>query len=268
MVSMAFWFGFRTMFSVYLVTLVNEFGWGRGETAGAQSIAMICYILSAPLVGGLVDRFGPRRVIVPGVILLAAGMALSGSIHRLLEFYIYFGLMAGVGVTFISLAAYTAVIPHWFEKRRGTASGIAASGMGLGILVFVPLSQGLISSWGWRSSFLILGIATAVILLPLNGLLLRHKPSDMGYAGPDGRISTDPDPVKNDGMELVSSRPAFDWGVADAMKTLNFWSLMAFPMFSMVSVYIVSVHFVGFLIVHGVDKMVAASTFALVNQPA
>ena len=69
MVSMAFWFGFRTMFSVFLVALVDEFGWGRGETAGVQSLAMIVYIAAAPIAGGLVDRFGPRRVIVPGIVI-------------------------------------------------------------------------------------------------------------------------------------------------------------------------------------------------------
>ncbi|MBN1104194.1 MAG: MFS transporter, partial [Deltaproteobacteria bacterium] len=137
-VSMAFWFGFRTMFSVFLVALVEDFGWGRAETSGVQSLAMIVYIAAAPIAGGLVDRFGPRRVIVPGIVILAAGIGLSSTIHRLMDFYLFFGLMAGVGVTFVSISTYTAIIPHWFEKRRGMASGLASSGMGLGVVVFVP----------------------------------------------------------------------------------------------------------------------------------
>ena len=182
------------MFSVFMVALVEEFGWGRAEVSGVQSLAMVAYIVSAPLAGTLVDRYGPRRAILSGIILLTAGIALSATMHRLLEFYIYFGLMGGIGVAFISLATYTAIIPHWFEKKRGTASGIASSGMGLGVVIFAPLSQGVISLWGWQIGFLAMAIVTAVVLLPLNGLLLRHKPEDMGYAGPDGQLAAKPAP--------------------------------------------------------------------------
>ncbi len=265
MVSMAFWFGFRSMFSVFLVAMVEQFGWGRGEVSGVQSLAMICYVAAAPLAGALIDRFGPRRVIVPGIFLLAAGIALCATIHRLLHFYLFFGLMAGTGVTFVSIAAYTAVIPHWFEKQRGTASGIAASGIGLGTLVFVPLSQWLISDWGWRTSFLILGILAVVVLLPLNGLLLRHKPKDSDDALSDERSA----PVAGSREAPGTRRPAVPresgWTVKEAARTFNFWALMTFPMLCMISVYILSVHFVGFLVNAGLSKMTAASAFALVG---
>jgi MFS family permease len=265
MVSMAFWFGFRSMFSVFLVALVEQFGWGHGEAAGVQSLAMICYVVAAPLAGAMIDRFGPRRVVLPGIFLFSTGMALCSSIHRLLHFYLFFGLMAGVGVSFISIAAYTAIIPHWFEKQRGTASGIAASGIGLGTMVFVPLSQWLISNWGWRSSFLILSILTVAVLLPLNGLLLRHRPHDAGYA-PQGEKSTPvPRPTKVADTRSIRVTPQFSWTIKKAMGTPNFWALMAFPMLCMIAVYILSVHFVGFLVNAGLDKMVAASAFALIG---
>jgi MFS family permease len=265
MVSMAFWYGFRSMFSVFLVALVGQFGWGRGETAGVQSLAMICYVVAAPLAGALIDRFGPRRVVVPGIFLLAGGIALCASMHRLLHFYLFFGLMAGVGVSFVSITAYTAIIPHWFEKQRGTASGIAASGIGLGTMVFVPLSQWLISNWGWRASFLILSILTVAVLLPLNGLLLRHKPQDTGYAHPDEKSAPVPGSKEAADTRSIGVTPQFTWTVKEAMGTLNFWALMVFPMLCMVPVYVLSVHFVGFLVNAGLDKMVAASVFALVG---
>jgi MFS family permease len=265
MVSMAFWFGFRSMFSVFLVALVEQFGWGRGEAAGVQSLAMICYVAAAPLAGALIDRFGPRRVIVPGILLLAAGIALCASIHRLLHFYLFFGLMGGIGVTFVSIAAYTAIIPHWFEKKRGTASGIAASGIGLGTLVFVPLSQWLISGWGWRTSFLVLSVVTVVVLLPLNGLLLRHRPKDAGDAPPEEKFAPVSGSRKAADTLSAAVTPEFSWTVKEAMGTLNFWALMAFPMLCMISVYILSVHFVSFLVNAGLNKMVAASAFALIG---
>ena len=265
LISMAFWFGFRSMFSVFLVALVDDFGWGRAEISGVQSVAMICYIIAAPLVGGLVDRFGPRRVILPGILLMAVGLALSSAIHGLFQYYLFYGVLGGVGVAFISLAAYTAIIPHWFKKRRGTASGVAASGMGLGILLFPPFTQVIISDWGWRSGFLVMGVLTAVILLPLNGLLLRHKPKDMGYAGPDG--SMDPEESMVHTADHVFRQPddGFQWTLGTAVHTINFWALMIFPMFIMIGVYIVLTHFVGFLVNQGLNKMIAASAFGLVG---
>jgi MFS family permease len=263
MVSMAFWFGFRSMFSVYLVALVEQFGWSHGEVSGVQSLAMISYVATAPLAGCLIDRFGPRRVILPGIFLFATGTALCATIHRLLHFYLFFGLIAGVGVTFVSVAAYTAIIPHWFIKQRGTASGIAANGIGLGTLIFVPLSQWLISGWGWRASFLILGILALVVLLPLNAVLMRHKPKDKGLV-PLGQESAAV-PKKDAETRSTATTPEFNWGIKEASGTINFWALMAFPMMGMISIYILSVHFVGFLVNAGFDKMKAASAFALVG---
>jgi MFS family permease len=266
LISMAFWFGFRSMFSVFLVALVEDFGWGRAEISGVQSVAMICYIMAAPLAGGLVDRFGPRRVILPGIVLVAAGVTLSSTISGLLQYYLFYGVLGGAGVAFISLAVYTAIIPHWFEKRRGTASGIAASGMGLGILLFPPFAQGIISGWGWRSGFLFVGILTAVILLPLNGFLLRRRPEDMGYSGPDGRMDSKGGEI--DPAELPSQKtpgPEFQWTLGEAARTVHFWALMIFPMLIMIGVYLVLTHFVGFLVNQGVNRMTAASAFGLIG---
>lgn len=267
LLSMAFWFGFRSIFAVFMVALVEQFGWGRAAVSGVQSLAMVSYIVAAPLAGALVDRFGPRRAILPGIILLAVGLALCATIHRLFQFYIFFGLMGGAGVAFISLAAYTAIIPHWFEKKRGTASGIAASGMGLGVMIFAPLSQGVISQWGWQMGFLSMAILTAVVLLPLNGLLLRHKPEAMGYTGPDGRLAQMPT-QGNPGKPMVPQGPPQTntvWTLRAAMGTINFWALMTFPLLNMVGTYIVMVHFVSFLVNQGIDKMVAASAFGLLG---
>ncbi|MFZ0450784.1 MAG: MFS transporter [Desulfatiglandaceae bacterium] len=265
LISMAFWFGFRSMFSVFLVTLAHDFGWGLAEISGVQSVAMICYIIAAPLVGGLVDRFGPRRIILPGIVLLAAGLALNATIHGLLQYYLFYGVLGGFSVAFISISAYTAIIPHWFEKRRGTASGIAASGMGLGIMLFPPITQSIISDWGWRTGFLAMGVLTAVVLLPLNGILLRHKPADMGYSGPDGRMEPDEDRIDGTVRPARQSDDGFQWGIEATVRTINFWALLIFPMLIMIGVYIVLTHFVGFLVTQGVSKMAAASIFGLIG---
>ncbi len=191
LVSMAFWTGIRSSFSIFYVALLEDFPWSRGESAGVQSLALISYTILAPLVGGLIDRFGPRRVIVPGILVLSSGLILCGSIETLTQFYIFYGVVAGAGITCIAIVSYSAILAHWFEKKRGLASGIAVSGMGLGTFLLVPLSQHFISLWGFRLSFVLLGILVLIVLLPLNGIFLRHKPQELGLYpdGLDGPIS-------------------------------------------------------------------------------
>ena len=91
LVSMAFWLGIRTSFSIFYVALLEDFPWTRAGSAGVQSIALISYTFLAPLVVGLIDRFGPRRVVVPGILILALGLTLCSSIKNLNQFYLYYG---------------------------------------------------------------------------------------------------------------------------------------------------------------------------------
>jgi MFS family permease len=261
LVSMAFWFGFRTTFSVFYVALLEEFQWGRGESAGVQSLALITYTVMAPLVGGLIDRFGPRRIIVPGVLLLGLGLILCASIKSLAHFYLLYSVVAGTGVTSVALVSYTAILAHWFVKKRGVASGIAVSGMGLGTFILVPLSQHFIALWGWRFAFVALGVLVLIILLPTNALFLRHKPQDLGLY-PDG--AKDVEAAIEEGRKMMDSAwSETDWTLKRAIKTRRFWALMIFPFCAVIAVYIVIVHSVRFLVDAGIDNMTAAFIFAL-----
>lgn len=174
--SLAFWFGLRTSFSVFYVALGAEFPWRPGALAGAQSTALIASMASAPLLGAMLDRFGPRKVIIPGILILTAGLALCATISSLAEFYFYYGVIAGSAVTAVGVVTYSAVLRHWFLEKRGFASGIAVSGMGFGMLVFVPMAQYTISVWGWRNAFLFLSALSGLFLLPATIAFLRHKP--------------------------------------------------------------------------------------------
>ena len=258
-----FWLGIRTSFSVFYVALLEEFSWERGESAGVQSIALLTYTLLAPLVGGMIDRFGPRRVILPGILILSMGLVLCATVDSLTRFFILYGVVMGAGITCIGIVSYSAILAHWFEKKRGLASGIAVSGMGLGTFVLVPLSQQLISTWGWRTTFVITGLLVLVILLPINGLFLRHKPQDVGQLV-DGR--TTPENTGNTGSKnSARSTQVTDWTIKGAFLSVRFWSLVAFSFFSIIGIYIILVHNVKFLVDQGIDKMTAALVFALVG---
>lgn len=262
LISMVFWMGIRSNFSVFYVALLDEFGWNRGNSAGVQSVAMIFYTFCAPVVGGLIDRYGPRKIIATGVLVLSFGLMLCALIQNLAQFFLFYSVIMGVGITSIGIVSYSAIIAHWFEKKRGLASGIAVSGMGLGTFLMVPLAQQLISVWGWRTSFLIFGILVVLILLPLNGIFLRHKPEEMGMYpdGTDKPVALECEEGVNGEIECL---PDIDWTLRRAMGTIQFWALFTFSGLAVGAVFVVLVHSVRFMVDQGLPKMTAAMIFAM-----
>jgi len=255
MICMAFWYAFRTAFAIFFVALIDHFHWSRAEAAGAQSIGMLVYMVTAPVVGYLVDRVGPRKVMFPGIFLMGLGLLLCTQIQSLLHFYIYFGVVAGTGVTFLSISPFTTILSHWFEKKRGMANGLATVGIGFGPLLFVPLIQYLINLRGWSFAFFIFSLLVFFVPLPLIGLFLRRRPEDMGLS-----IDGDPQSSSSQTVDLRKGNP--DQRVRDLIKTFRFWLFLLFPALSIFGVYIIIVHHVKYLVDLGVDRIWAASLFA------
>ncbi len=263
LVSMGFWTGIRSSFSVFYVALLDTFSWSRGGAAGVQSLAFIVYLVLSPLIGGLIDRFGPRRVVLPGIIILCAGLVLSAYTNSLLQFYFFYGVVVAAGISFISIVAYSSILAHWFEKKRGLAVGFAVSGMGLGTFALVPLAQYFISLWGWRTSFVALGVLVFVLLFPVTLVFLRHKPADLGLP-PDGLVKGESPKRKR--VEVVDPVWAETrWTLKGAFQTGRYWALLAFAFFSITPVYFMVVHSVRFLVDQGLYKMSAAFILALVG---
>jgi MFS family permease len=265
MISMSFWFGIRTTFSVFFVALIDHFHWSRAEAAGAQSVAMLVYMIMAPIIGILMDRIGPRKTILPGIFLTGLGFLLCSQIESLIQFYLFFGAVVGVGVTCLSIAPFAVLLAHWFEHRRGAANGLASMGIGTGVLFFVPFIQYLISFKGWQFAYLIFGLLVLLIPLPLNALFLRHTPKEMGLF-PDGESSKrieeiDPKERRESGM-LYLSLPREEMALQSILKSPRFWCLLLFPSLVSFGVYFTIVHHVKYLTDLGVDRIWAASLFA------
>ncbi len=268
MISMSFYFGIRTVFSVFFVALIDHFNWSRAEAAFGQSIALLAYMIMAPITGSLVDRIGPRKVVIPGIILTGIGFLLCTQIQTLTHFYIFFGLMVGVGVTWgMGIAPFTVIISHWFEKKRGAANGIAGIGIGIGILLLVPIAQYFISSYGWRFSFFILAMLVFLIPLPLNILFLKHRPEELGLH-PDGDLP-------NESLSISAKRTRNEIYHYDQnpkkisfpklVLAARFWYVVLFPAFTTFGIYTIIVHHLRYLIDQGVEKIFAASLFAAVG---
>jgi len=262
-VSMGVWLSLRTTFSVFLVALVEEFHWSHAATAGAQSVALLVYTCSAPLVGTLVDRLGPRKVMLPGIIILCAGLVLSAYVRSLLQLYLFYGVVVGLGATTVSIVPYSAILSYWFEKRRGLASGIAVSGMGVSTFALVPLSQYIIEATGWRSAYIALGVLTFFLLFPFTAWLLRHKPAELSLEPDGGNVSTG---RANRGLQVVDPHWAkTDWTLGRVMRERRFWAVLMYSFLIIIPLYVILIHSAGLLIARGFDRMDAAFVVAFLG---
>src|SRR5256885_5243811 len=168
--------GLYFSFPVFFVALLEEFGWSRGATAAAFSISSVIQGVLSPVVGMLVDRLGPRRIMLGGAAVLGVACVLASRIGALWSLYAVIGVLAATGLCAVSWVPSGTLIARWFAERRGSMPGLAFSGMGAGLLVMGPLAQWLITGHGWRAAYLVLGVGTLAVLLPLLWLGVREAP--------------------------------------------------------------------------------------------
>jgi MFS transporter, OFA family, oxalate/formate antiporter len=176
-------FGSAYTFSAFVESLQADFAASRGSVSLVFSLAGFLYFGMGVVTGPLADRWGARSLAVVGMILLGLGLALASAARSLTEVYLAYGLGVGLGVG-CSYVPAVGTVQRWFVRRRGVASGLAVSGIGVGTLVMPPLAASLIEALGWRGAYLVLG-AIAAILGAGMAVLIERDPRGRGL-GPDG----------------------------------------------------------------------------------
>jgi MFS family permease len=244
--------GLYFSFSVFLVPLVEEFRWSRGLTAGALSLSTIVQGVLAPIAGILVDRFGPRRVILTGAVLLSGASLLGATVRTAWELYLYTGVLAAAGLVGLGPVPMGVLLSRWFSERRGRAVGVAFSGMGFGVFVTGPLAQWLIASLGWRIASAVLGVSALCILVPIVWVGARDpQPRHDERAGPADRGHR--------------AHWAVDSTLGHALGTRAFWALWLAYLFTPLAVFPVTTHQVAFAIDRGFQPLLAAVAFGVMG---
>ena len=166
------------------------------------------------LAGRLVDRYGPRKVLLPCTIFLAlvlvSGKFLSGAIWQLYVFFLASGMVSGGA----GAMSYTKVVSQWFDRRWGLALSVMMLGMGLGAVILPSVAHQLVAKIGWRLAYSVFGLAILILPVPLVAARLKEKPENMGLL-PDGATE----------VQLSTAVAASDEGltVREALRTLSFW---------------------------------------------
>ena len=254
----------RNTFSVFYPAIVEEFGWSRGNTALIFSINLLVYGLSAPFVGGLIDRANPRVVLSTGAIIMGAGVALCSQASEQWQFYLLYGVVASLGLSIAGWTPVVTIVTNWFVRRRALCMGVLGAGFGTS-LVFAYVAQFLIVNLGWRVAYIAIGVAAAAIIVPLALIFVRARPSDKGLF-PDGLTSAESRQVDLD-READESRTEWaktEWTFRRAIRTRQFWLLfVAAFMLLGVAEQILIAHQVYFYLDAGFAPMTAASFYSV-----
>jgi MFS family permease len=179
-VTLAFHITARFSFAIFQVPLIDEFGWSRGALGGAYALGMGIYAITNPLIGSMFEKYGPRSVMPWGSVLVGLGLTGGFFISSLWHVYFLTGVLIALGTSLSGFSMHGALMPRWFQKRRGLATGIIFSGVGIGALLLSPAIERLIVHFDWRVAYLFYGLAVILFLIPANFFLLRNQTQDVG----------------------------------------------------------------------------------------
>lgn len=255
--------GIGDTYVTFLLPLETEFGWSRSELSSVYSIYMVANGLSAPFVGVLFDRWGPRVVYLLGVASLGVGYFLAGNLTQLWQFHLCIGVAGGIGISAIGMVPSASLISRWFPNSTSTAIGIAYAGFGAGTLVLVPFAQYLNQAVGWRDAYHVMG-GSLLVALPIV-MLLPWRVIRAGY-GAREKASQSQRAVDVSSSNTTAPTQPKSSPLRAALRHSGFWGLAQAFFFTSVVVYTVLVQMIAYLVSTGFTPIEAASAFGFAGM--
>ena len=243
--------GSADSYVVFLLPLEKDLGWSRSQMTGVYSVYLLVNGLTAPLVGYLFDRLGPRVVYGFGMTALGVSYLLASRVQSVFQFYATVGASTGFAVAALGMVPSSSMIARWFRERLSTAISVAFAGLGLGALLIVPGAQYLIGHYGWREAYQIIGIVLLCLVPGVLALPWRHF-----LAGhPDYRE-----------VRKAVTATGEEWTLPRALRSRNFWGLVWVFFFTSVGMYSVTVQTVVYLVEQGFPALLAATAFGTASM--
>ena len=253
--TLALAYGIWYSYSVFLVALLAEFGWSRSVLAGAFSVFTVVHGSMGPVIGALCARFKPLRVTTVGGVAMAVTLFADSYISSPLQLYLGFGVVTAIAVAMGGWVPALVHVQREFQDRVGLAIGIISSGVGVGMVLIVPLTQVLIDQFGWRTTFRLLAVLSLVWVVPASlwTLKVTERQKNRGQS-----------PV-NQNQEESGSDPKPELTLREATRTQPFWLLVGAFFFGNMCSQTLHVHQVAYLVDHGMAAIVAASVVSVVG---
>jgi MFS family permease len=249
--------GARVSFGVMFKPMIAEFSWNRGSISLAFFLNMTFYALSLTIVGRFYDRYGPKWVIIISTIFLSAGYALISLVDSLWQFFIYYGILAAIGLGGTSVPLIAALTSKWFEKWRGLAISLALSGNSLGQFALVPLFSIFTLRYGWRTSYLCIALIMFVVNITLALLVIKGDPDDLGQRPFGYREETNGEEAQTSSVENLR-----DLGLGEAARTRSFWLFLIVMFICGTGDFLVTTHLIPFVTDYGISPTTAGNMLA------
>jgi MFS family permease len=168
--------GARFLFGVVLKPMSEQFGWDRASLTGAVMVGMIVLSICQPAVGLLIDRVGPKRMLVAGCAVLGLSLFPLSRASQLWQIYLIYGVVVSLGLAATSPVNAASLVSRWFHAKRGAAMSIATSGSAFGQLIIVPIATWILLRTSWETTYRLLAIALLVGMVPIGLIFLRDAP--------------------------------------------------------------------------------------------
>lgn len=244
----------RSLPGILMLALEHEFGWSRDAISGAVAVNLLLFGISGPWLGRGMDLYGPKRVCIVSVALLAVAAGACAMIRELWQWYLLWGVIAGIGSGGTSIVVGSALVNRWFTERRGLALGVLGAAFSSGQLVFTPLLMQINMDFGWRPTFLLLAGLLGLLVLPLSAYWLADEPirkgcPPYGHAGSEIKpVPADPDPMRK------------------AIRQSRFWLLAgSFGICGFTTSGLFQTHLIPHGIEHGFTEMTMAVSLGLMG---
>ena len=234
-------------FGVFLLPLSTFFSWDRASVASIYSIYMVSLGFGSLLSGLSFDKFGPRFNYMVGLGLLSVAYGFLGNLTSIWGFYIFLGVLGGIGASMVGVIPAQSLVSRWFDKNLGTALSIAYAGQGLGVLIMAPLSQISIDRFGWELSYKY--ISYVFILLLIVASLLPWKFISKGS--------------KNNPRKTENGQAIGGIFLKEALRTKTFWGFFFIFCFTAIGIFGISLHVVAYLVFIGFSEVEAAFSFGI-----
>ena len=234
-------------FAVFLLPLSSHFSWDRASVSSIYSIYMVCLGIGSLLSGLSFDKYGPRFNYMVGLGLLSIAYGLLDSLSSIWQFYIFLGILGGLGASMVGVIPAQSLVSRWFDKNLGTALSIAYAGQGLGVLIMAPLSQISIDHFGWQASYKYISYVFIILLIIASFL-------------PWKKISSG---SKDNPRKTNNGKATGGISLKEAIFTKTFWGFFFIFCFTAIGIFGISLHVVAYLVFVGLSEVEAAFSFGI-----
>ncbi len=244
--------GTHYSYGVFFEPLMTEFGWTRALTSGAFSLSTLGAGLVGIIAGRVSDRFGPKVLSIFCGIAFSLGFMLMSLVNSVWQVYLLYGILMATGIGGM-WSPLVSTVARWFIQKRGLMTGIVASGIGFGTLFFPPLISYLVSVYGWRTAYFIIGVIVIVTIL-IASRFLKRDPTQSGLSA-YGEKSASSNLLQN----------AREFSYRAAFRTRQFWTIGVMYFLFGFNQTTVMVHVVPYATGQGISPITASGILAVIG---